>query len=259
MGVINVTPDSFSDGGMFFDPARAVDHGLRMVHEGADIIDIGGESTRPGSQAVSLEEELHRIIPVIRELSRKVNVPLSVDTYKADVAERALDAGAQIVNDISGLRFDPGMMHVTATYDCPVVVMHIQGSPQTMQVDPHYDDVIDDIVAYLREGLESYRDAGGDPRQVIVDPGIGFGKTVQHNLEILRRLDELAVLDRPILVGTSRKSFIGKVLDREVYEREVGTLATIAVCVMKGAHIVRTHEPGVARQVVDMVDAVMNV
>jgi len=229
-----------------------------MAEQGADIIDIGGESTRPGSQAVSLEEELHRIIPVIRELSRQVSVPLSVDTYKANVAEEALDAGAQIVNDVSGLRFDPRMTQVTAAYDCPVVVMHMQGSPQTMQMDPRYDDVMNDIVAYLREGIERHCDAGGDPRQVVVDPGIGFGKTVQHNLEILKRLQELAVLDRPIMIGTSRKSFIGKVLGCEVHERQVGTLATIAVGVMHGVHIVRTHETGVARQVVDMVDAVMN-
>lgn len=258
MGVINVTPDSFSDGGVCIDPARAVAHGLHMAEEGADIIDIGGESTRPGSYAVSREEELDRIIPVIRELSRQVSIPLSVDTYKADVAEGALDAGAQIVNDISGLQFDPRMVHVTVSFDCPVVIMHIQGSPRTMQVDPHYEDVIGDIVAYLREGLQKHRDAGGDSRQVIIDPGIGFGKTVQHNVEILERLDELAILDCPILVGTSRKSFIGKVLGREVHDREVGTLATIAVCIMKGAHIVRTHEVGTARQVADMVDAIMS-
>lgn len=257
MGILNVTPDSFSDGGLFLDPERAVDHALRMVEEGADIIDVGGESTRPGADPIPLEEELKRVLPVIEELSQRTDVPISIDTYKAEVASRALEAGASIINDISGLHFDPRMGEVAAKYRAPVVVMHVKGTPKTMQASPHYDDLMGEIAAYLREGIRRAEEAGLPPEKVIVDPGIGFGKTVEHNLIILHRLGELSSLGRPILIGPSRKSFIGAVLDREVGDRLYGTLASVAIGVERGAHIVRVHDVKPVREVVDMVDAIM--
>jgi len=259
MGVLNVTPDSFSDGGLFLETHRAIEHGLRMAEEGADIIDVGGESSRPGSDPLPLDAELERIIPVIEALTSRLQIPLSVDTYKAQVAERAIEAGAQMINDISGLRFDPQMPAVAARFDTPLIIMHIKGTPKTMQQDPTYEDLMGEIIAYLREGIErAERVAGVDPHQVIVDPGIGFGKRVEDNLMILNRLDELNCLGRPLLIGTSRKSFIGAVLDREVDQRAIGTLATVAVSALKGAHIVRVHDVAPARQAVDMVDAIIN-
>lgn len=258
MGVLNVTPDSFSDGGRFFEPAKAIEHGLLMAEQGADIIDVGGESSRPGADAVSLDEELRRVIPVITGLASRLEIPISVDTYKAQVAEQAIEAGAQIINDISGLRFDLQMPAVAARFDTPLIIMHIKGNPKTMQEAPHYTDVISEIIASLREGIERAEQHGVDPYQMIVDPGIGFGKRVQDNLSILNRLDELAVLERPILIGTSRKSFIGAVLDQEVDQRVIGTLATVAVSVLKGAHIVRVHDVPAIKQTAAMVDAIIN-
>ena len=258
MGIVNVTPDSFSDGGLFLEPARAIEHGLRMAEEGADIIDVGGESSRPGSDPLPLEEELRRIIPTIEGLASHLTIPISVDTYKSGVAERAVEAGAQIINDISGLHLDPQMVSVAARYDTPLIIMHIRGTPKTMQQNPRYDDLMGEIIAYLREGIARAEEAGVDPQKVIVDPGIGFGKRIEDNLVILDRLDDLTVLGRPILVGTSRKSFIGAVLNLEVHERGIGTLAAVAVSVLKGAHIVRVHEVASVRQVVDMVDAVIS-
>jgi dihydropteroate synthase len=258
MGVLNVTPDSFSDGGLFLEPEVAIEHGLRMAEEGADIIDIGGESSRPGSDAVPLDEELKRIIPVIEGLASRLQLPISVDTYKSQVAERAIEAGAQMINDISGLSFDPQMPAVAARYDTPLIIMHIQGTPKTMQQTPHYNDVMAEIITYLREGIERAEQAGVDLHQVIVDPGIGFGKRVEDNLVILNRLDELNLLDRPLLIGTSRKAFIGAVLDQAVGQRMIGTLATVAVSVLKGAHIVRVHDVASVRQTIDMVDAIIN-
>jgi dihydropteroate synthase len=257
MGVLNVTPDSFSDGGIHFDKERAVERALRMADEGADIIDIGGESTRPGSDPVSLEEELARTIPVIGTLAAKVKVPLSIDTYKAAVAERALDAGAAIVNDISGLRFDAAMAGLVAKRDVPVVVMHIKGSPKDMQVSPTYDALIPEIIAYLRESLRLASEAGVRDEMVIVDPGIGFGKTFDQNLEILNRLEEFRALERPILVGPSRKAFIGKILnDAPAGERLEGTAAAVAVSVMKGANIVRVHDVREMARVARVTDAI---
>jgi len=258
MGVLNITPDSFSDGGFFFEPHRAIEHGLRMAEEGADIIDIGGESSRPGSDPVPVDEELKRVIPVIEGLASHLKIPLSVDTYKSQVAERAIEAGAQMINDISGLRFDPQIPAVAARYDTPLIIMHIQGTPKMMQQDPFYEDLMGEIIAYLREGIKKAERGGVDPHQVIVDPGIGFGKRVQDNLVIINRLYELNVLGRPLLIGTSRKSFIGAVLDAEVHQRGIGSLATVAVSVLKGAHIVRVHEVASARQAVDMVDAIIH-
>jgi dihydropteroate synthase len=258
MGVLNVTPDSFSDGGRFFEPAKAIEHGLLMAKQGADIIDVGGESSRPGADAVSPDEELRRVIPVIAGLTSQLEIPISVDTYKAQVAEQAIEAGAQMINDISGLSFDPQLSAVAARFDTPLVIMHIKGNPKTMQQAPRYDDVMDEVIASLRAGIERAERHGVDPHQVIVDPGIGFGKRVQDNLSILNRLDELAVLERPILIGTSRKSFIGAVLKQEVDERMIGTLATVAVSVLKGAHIVRVHDVPAIRETAAMVDAIIN-
>jgi dihydropteroate synthase len=258
MGVLNVTPDSFSDGGLFLEPEAAIEHGLRMAKEGADIIDVGGESSRPGSDPIPLDEEIRRIIPVIKGLAARLQIPISVDTYKAHVAEQAVEVGAQIINDISGLRFDSQMPAVAARYDTPLIIMHIKGAPKTMQQDPSYADVMGEVVTYLREGIERLERAGADPEQVIVDPGIGFGKRIEDNLVILSRLDDLNILERPLLIGTSRKSFIGAVLDVEVDQRMVGSLATVAVSVLKGAHIVRVHDVAPVRQAVDMVDAIIN-
>jgi dihydropteroate synthase len=258
MGVLNVTPDSFSDGGLFFDPQGAIEHGLQMAEEGADIIDVGGESSRPGSDSLPLDEELKRIIPVIEGLACRLPIPISVDTYKAQVAEQAIEAGAQMINDISGLRFDAQMPALAARYDTPLIIMHIKGIPKTMQQAPSYQDVMGEIIAYLREGIESAEQAGVDPHQVVVDPGIGFGKRVEDNLVILNRLDALNILERPILIGTSRKAFIGAVLNQEVGERMIGTLATVAVSALKGVHIVRVHDVAPVRQTIDMVDAIIN-
>ena len=258
MGVLNITPDSFSDGGLFLEPTQAIEHGLLMAEQGADIIDVGGESSRPGADAVPLDEELRRVIPVIAGLASRLEIPISVDTYKAQVAEQAIEAGAQIINDISGLGFDPRMPAVAARFDTPLIVMHIKGNPRTMQQAPHYDNVMGEIIAALREEIERAEQHGVDPHQVIVDPGIGFGKRVQDNLSILNRLDELAVLERPILIGTSRKSFIGAVLNQTVDQRAIGTLATVAVSVLKGAHIVRVHDVPAIRQTAAMVDAIIN-
>lgn len=247
MGILNVTPDSFSDGGRYAAPERAFLRAREMAEEGADIIDIGGESTRPGSEAVSAKEELRRVMPVIERLAADGTVPISIDTCKAEVADEALDAGTAIVNDISGLRHDPAMADVIARHGASVVIMHMQGTPRTMQVNPVYDDVVEDVKAFLRERAAVAREAG--IRQVMIDPGIGFGKTVEHNLEILRRLEEFTELGCPILVGPSRKSFIGALLDLPVDERVEGTAAAVAIAVQKGASIVRVHDVKAMRRV----------
>jgi len=257
MGILNVTPDSFSDGGTYFSRASAIDRALQMADEGADIIDIGGESTRPGAEPVSLEEELDRTIPVITELARKLSIPISIDTYKAEVARRALEAGASIVNDISGLRFDPKMAETIAAYDAAVVIMHIKGTPKDMQVNPHYDDLFGEIISYLKEGIEMARSSGIDEEGMIVDPGIGFGKRPEHNLLIINQLKRFTVLDKPILMGVSRKSFIGIALDNAPpQERLEGTAAAVALSVYNGAQIVRVHDVKEMVRVVRVVDAI---
>jgi len=256
MGVLNVTPDSFSDGGLYFDRQLAIERALQMVEEGADIIDIGGESTRPFSEPTPLEEELRRVIPVIEAVAPKISIPISIDTYKAKVAFEALQAGASIVNDISGLRFDPEMVKIVAESGAGLIVMHIKGTPKTMQLDPHYDDVMDEIKSYLKESIEKAESEGVHPESIVVDPGIGFGKKLHHNLEIFRRLNELEELGKPILVGPSRKSFIGEILGLPVSERLYGTLGAVAYCALKGVHIVRVHDVKAARQVVDIIDAI---
>jgi len=256
MGILNVTPDSFSDGGLFLDKEKAISYGLGMVAEGVDIIDIGGESTRPGSKPLDPEEELRRVIPVIESLSKEVDVPISIDTYKAVVAQRAIEAGAQIINDISGLHFEPSLAQIAAREDTPLVLMHIRGTPETMQKDIHYRSLFPEIIRYLKDSIRTAESAGLDPGQIIIDPGIGFGKTVEDNLLLLKHLSEFRILGKPILLGTSRKSFIGKILNTGVENRLEGTLATIAIGVLNGAHIIRCHDVPQAKKAIAVADAV---
>jgi dihydropteroate synthase len=256
MGILNVTPDSFSDGGLFFDKDKAISHGLRMVEEGADMIDIGGESTRPGSKPLELEEELRRVIPVIESIAKEVEVPISIDTYKSTVAQRAIEAGAEIVNDISGLHFDPDLARVAAKGNIPLILMHIRGTPETMQKNVHYDSLFSEILQYLRDSIQRAESAGLDPGQIIIDPGIGFGKTVEDNLLIIKNLHEFRILGKPILLGTSRKNFIGKILNTEVEDRLEGTLSSIAIGVLNGAHIIRSHDVLQVKKALAMADAI---
>lgn len=257
MGILNVTPDSFSDGARFMDVEAAVAHARQMIADGADIIDVGGESTRPGSAPVLAQEEKKRVLPVIERLAQGTNALISIDTTKAEVARAALAAGAAMVNDISGLRFDAEMAGVVAEHGVPVCVMHIQGTPRSMQEDPRYEDLMGEIIDHLEEGLEIAQRAGILQGKIIVDPGIGFGKTVEHNLEILRRLKELKVLGRPILVGASRKSVIGKVLGLAADERVEGTAAAVAISIANGADIVRVHDVKQMARVTRMTDAMV--
>lgn len=242
MGILNVTPDSFSDGGKFNQVSDALQQALDLEENGADIIDIGGESTRPGAKEVPVEEEINRTIPVIKEIRRQTDVPISIDTRKSKVANAALDAGANIINDISALRTDPALGKVAASSGVPLVLMHMQGTPETMQQNPSYDDVIDDIINFLRERIEVATEMGVSEDKIVIDPGIGFGKTTEDNYEILRRLDEFNVLDRHILLGTSRKSFLGATLDLPVDKRLEGTIASNVVGIIKGADIIRVHD-----------------
>jgi dihydropteroate synthase len=259
MGTINVTPDSFSDGGKLLEPESAVTRALEMAEEGADLIDVGGESTQPGSRPVDPEEELRRIIPVIAKVASRTEIPLSVDTRKARVAREALEAGAQLVNDTSALRFDPKMGEVIASYGVPVVLMHMRGTPETMQQEIHYISLISEITQYLRESIHAAHEAGVDQEKTIIDPGIGFGKTVDHNLAIIKHLAQLRTLGRPILIGPSRKSFIGKILNLDADEREEGTMATLAASILNGAHILRVHNVRNAVRVARVTDAIKGV
>lgn len=228
-----------------------------MVDEGADIIDIGGESTRPGSDPIGLDEELSRVIPVIESLVKKISIPISIDTYKAEVAQRALDAGAEMINDISALRFDPRMKEIASDYKVPLALMHILGTPKNMQKDPFYQDVIAEITDYLKESMQIAEEAGIEKSRLIIDPGIGFGKRLEDNLNILKNLKRFSILGCPILVGCSRKSFIGKILNLPVEERLEGSLAALAVAVVNGANLVRVHDVKESRRVAHLVDAVM--
>ncbi|MGD0337085.1 MAG: dihydropteroate synthase [Candidatus Omnitrophota bacterium] len=274
MGVVNVTPDSFSGDGLYqghkvtksvrseAKPPRrgqshkvAVDYALRLVDEGADIIDVGGESTRPGAAPVSLKEEAKRVIPFIKTLAKKVKIPISIDTYKPELAKQALDAGAVIVNDISGLRND-AMPRIISRYKAGVVIMHMKGEPRTMQKNPHYLSLIDEITEYLAAAICKAKEAGVDEERIIVDPGIGFGKTQEDNLKILSRLAEFKALGRPILVGTSRKSFIGKLLDTPPHERINGTVASCVLAVKNGAKIVRVHDVGPVKEALTIVEGI---
>ena len=258
MGTINVTPDSFSDGDRFYKTDQAIKQGELLASHGADILDVGGESTRPFSDAVDIEEELRRVIPVVSELAKRTSLPISIDTYKGRVARAALDVGASMINDISGLRYDAEMVQVAATSQVPLVLMHMLGSPRTMQLEPHYGSLLSEIIGFLEERIQFACEAGVSRDRIIVDPGIGFGKTVHHNLLLIKHLDSLTTLGQPILLGSSRKSFIGAVLDKEVTEREPGTWATVCASIFKGAHIVRVHEVATCRQIADMMDAIIN-
>jgi dihydropteroate synthase len=243
MGVVNVTPDSFSDGGAYLDSAAATAHGIQLEREGATMLDIGGESTRPGAAPVPVEEELRRVIPVIEGLvAAGTRARISIDTSKAPVASAALDAGATLVNDVTALRGDPQMPGLVAERKVDVCLMHMLGDPRTMQLDPRYDDVVDDVKAFLQERMTVAVAAGIAQARILLDPGIGFGKTVAHNLELLRRLDEVVALGRPIVVGTSRKSFIGKLTGREVDDRIAGTIATNVLAFERGARVFRVHD-----------------
>ena len=256
MGVLNVTPDSFYDGGKHRTLDDAVAHGLRMVEEGADIIDVGGESTRPYSDPLPIDEELKRVMPVIEALSKKISLPISIDTYKSEVAVRALEAGAAMVNDISGLRFDPAIGTVVAARGVPIVLMHMKGEPRNMQLNPVYDDLLGEIADFLSRAAEKAASMGIKRDLVIIDPGIGFGKSFDDNLMILRELGRFSSLGYPLLVGTSNKSFIGHVLGLPVESRDTGTMATIAAAVMNGAHIIRAHNVRAAKETVAMIDAI---
>ena len=256
MGVLNLTPDSFSDGGQFNALERAIPRAHEMVAQGADIIDVGGESTRPGAQPIPLDEELRRVIPVVERLSAELKVPISVDTYKAEVADRALKAGVHIVNDISALRFDQRMSKVVAENKAALVLMHMKGTPRNMQRNPRYDDVMQEIIQFLAQQLQKAEEAGISRSRLIVDPGIGFGKRVQDNLTILNRLGELHTLGVPVLVGVSRKSFIGKVLDLPVEDRLEGSAAATALAVTRGAHMLRVHDVKEMNRVVQMAHAI---
>jgi len=257
MGVLNVTPDSFSDGGRYLRPDRALAHAQRMGEAGADLIDIGGESTRPGAPRVPLDEELRRVIPVIERVAARCRLPISIDTSKAEVARRALAAGAAMVNDVTALRGDPAMAGVVADAGVPVVLMHMRGTPSTMQRRPRYRALMNDLLRFFRERISAATAAGIDRRRILIDPGIGFGKTVAHNLEILQRLELLARLGRPILVGPSRKSFLGRLAgDLPVDRRLEGTAAAVTAAVLHGAQMVRVHDVAEMVRVVRVADAI---
>ena len=256
MGVLNVTPDSFSDGGSFFDVSSAVERALQMVEQGADILDVGGESARPGARPVPAADEIKRVVPVIERIASAADTPISIDTSKAEVAREALAAGASIVNDITGLHGDPAVAQAAAEFSAAVVAMHIKGTPRNMQENPFYEDLIGEISGYLRRSIAIAKQNGVPAEQIIIDPGIGFGKTVRHNLEIMARLREFESLGRPILTGTSRKSTIGKITGKPVDRRVFGTAATLAICIANGAHVVRVHDVAEAADVVKMTDAI---
>jgi dihydropteroate synthase len=242
MGILNVTPDSFFDGGTFVEPGAAIAHGERMAAEGADVIDVGGESTRPGAEPVLLQEELRRVLPVIEPLAAALEVPLSIDTSKAAVARAALAAGARFVNDVTALRGDPEMAETVAEAGVDVCLMHMKGEPRTMQDEPRYDDVVSEVKSFLEQRLSAAVAAGIEERRIWLDPGIGFGKSLQHNLELLRRLAEVVALGRPVLVGASRKGFVGRLTGRPEPERLAGSLAAAVLAVERGAAMVRVHD-----------------
>lgn len=256
MGVVNVTPDSFSDGGRHLDPAAAVEHGLRLAAEGADVLDVGGESTRPGARPVSEEEERERVVPVVRALARRTDVPVSVDTRHATVAAAALEAGARIVNDVTALGGDPGMGPLVARAGAGVVLMHMQGTPETMQEDPRYEDVVADVLDFLAGAVRRAVEAGVDESRIAVDPGIGFGKRLEHNLALLRHLGSFRALGRPVVLGASRKGFLGKITGRPVEDRLAGSLGVAAAAAMAGAAMIRAHDVPETVDALRAVDAV---
>lgn len=254
MGVLNVTPDSFSDGGKFLKAEDAIAHGKKMEADGADFIDVGGASTRPGAEEVSAEEELKRVIPVITAMAKEVSIPISVDTYRAEVADEALKAGALIVNDISAFAFDAAMAETIAKHNASAVAMHIKGTPKDMQKDPQYDDLMAEIISYFENVAWKANVAG--IKQVIIDPGIGFGKTVEHNLQILKNLNDLKRLDTPIMIGVSRKSMIGKILNTDdINDRHEGTITLNTIGVLNGAHVIRVHDVSEGVRTARIIDA----
>jgi dihydropteroate synthase len=256
MGIVNVTPDSFSDGGRFLGAEAAVAHALALVERGADLLDIGGESTRPGAEPVSAEEELRRVLPVVRELASRVAVPLSIDTWKAEVADACLAAGARIVNDVTALQGDPALAEVVRRRRAGVVLMHMQGTPQTMQVNPTYGDVVAEVVSFLEARLQAAADLGIAGEQVVLDPGVGFGKALEHNLRLVACLAELGRLKRPVCLGVSRKGFLGKLLGRPLEERLAGSLAAACYALARyPALVLRVHDAGPTRDAVRLFDA----
>lgn len=266
MGVLNVTPDSFSDGGKFFTFDDAVAQGYKLFEDGADILDIGGESTRPFSNPVSEEEEILRVVPVIEKLSKHIPIPISIDTTKAGVAEQAIKAGAAMINDVSSLSFDPKMANVAVDYGVPVVLMHMLGNPKTMQMEPFYDDLIGEIKTFFENAIDQAENKGISRLKIIIDPGVGFGKTVGHNLLLIQRLQEFKTLKVPIMIGTSRKAFIRNLLKNNTVEEinadsamtESGTQASVAAAILNGAHIIRVHDVANTRVTVKTIDAIKN-
>ncbi len=256
MGIVNVTPDSFSDGGKWLDTSAAIAHALKLIEQGADILDVGGESTRPGAEPVPVEEELRRVVPVVAEVAKRTGVLISIDTMKAEVARACLEAGALIVNDVSGFR-DPAVIEVARAHRAGMVVMHMRGDPPTMQSDPQYNDVVADVTTYLQERLRVLGECGIPPEVVCLDPGIGFGKTMPHNLELLANLDSVAKLNRPVCLGVSRKGFIGKLCGRELAERDTGSLAVACFAAARGqAHVLRVHDVRGARDAAILLEAI---
>ena len=260
MGIVNVTPDSFSDGGKFFSPEVAISHASKLISQGADIIDIGGESTRPGAEQVSESEELKRVIPVIEKIrTDNPTILISIDTTKASVAKHAVEAGADIINDVSGLSFDNNMIGIVESFNIPVVIMHMKGNPQNMQLNPEYKDIVNEILDFFKMKITIAIQSGINRSMIILDPGIGFGKTVEHNFELLSRLNEFNVLELPIMIGPSRKSFIGITLDLPPEDRVEGTAAAVSAGVMNGASIVRVHDVKSMKRVVRIIEKVRNV
>ena len=260
MGIVNVTPDSFSDGGKFFSPEVAISHASNLIGQGADIIDIGGESTRPGAEQVSESEELKRVIPVIEKIrTDNPTILISIDTTKASVAKHAVEAGADIINDVSGLSFDNNMIGIVESFNIPVVIMHMKGNPQNMQLNPKYKDIVNEILDFFKMKIKIAIQSGINRSMIILDPGIGFGKTVEHNFELLSRLNEFNVLELPIMIGPSRKSFIGITLDLPPEDRVEGTAAAVSAGVMNGASIVRVHDVKSMKRVVRIIEKVRNV
>lgn len=258
MGILNVTPDSFSDGGLHFETDKAVERGLEIIGEGADIIDVGGESTRPGSDQIPVEEELSRVIPVIASLRKQTKCLISVDTTKSEVARAALDAGADIINDISSFRFDPAMSQLAAQREVSVVLMHMKGTPKTMQVNPHYRDILGEIRTFLEDRMRAALDCGIKKERIILDPGIGFGKSYADNALLIKNLWFFESLGRPILVGVSRKSFIGKILDVPPRDRLEGTIAASLLSILHGAHILRVHDVAAVKRAVCVAESILN-
>lgn len=258
MGVLNVTPDSFSDGGLYFDKDKAVEKGFELAADGADIIDVGGESTRPGTDPVPAQEELRRVIPVISALREKTDVLISVDTTKSEVAEAAIEAGADIINDISAFHFDSKMPLLAAQKGVSVILMHMKGTPKTMQINPSYEDLLSEIKSFLQEKIEAAQASGINKEKIIIDPGIGFGKSAADNLILINHLDFLEELERPILIGTSRKSFLGSILNLPPQERSEGSIASAVVSIIRGAHILRVHEVRSIKRAVLVAESILN-